>query len=55
MTKQKKNPRPDDQKQSKLFIEKAREIGADEEQSEADQLLGRLAQKPPERHKKSER
>jgi hypothetical protein len=51
----KKNRRtpPDDKEQSKLFIEKAREIGADEDQSTADELLGRLAKMPPEpRNKK---
>jgi hypothetical protein len=44
-------PKPDDPKQSKLFIEKAREIEADEKRSAADKLLGRLAQKKPEPHK----
>jgi hypothetical protein len=44
--------KPDDKEQSQLFIKKAREIGADEEQSEADQLLGRLAKmKPKPRNK----
>jgi hypothetical protein len=38
----------DDQQQSKLFVEKAREIGADEEKSAADELIGRLARTPPE-------
>ena len=38
----------DDPDQSKLFIEKAREIGADEEKSTADQLLGHMAKKKPE-------
>lgn len=52
MSKQKSQPKPDDKKQSKLFIDKAREIGADEERSEADHVLGRLVQKPPEHHKK---
>lgn len=33
--------------QSALFIEKAREVGADESQSLADLLLGRLARTPP--------
>jgi hypothetical protein len=33
--------RSDDPEQSKLFIRKAREIGADENESVADQLLGR--------------
>jgi hypothetical protein len=40
--------RPDDPHQSSLFIDKAREIGADEEHSEADSLIGQLAKKPPE-------
>jgi hypothetical protein len=38
----------DDPEQSKLFIEKAREIGADEEKSAADELIGRLAKMPPQ-------
>jgi hypothetical protein len=38
----------DDPEQSKLFIEKAREIGADEEKSAADALMGQLAKLPPE-------
>jgi hypothetical protein len=38
----------DDKEQSKLFIEKAREIGADEEKSAADTLMGQLAKLPPE-------
>jgi hypothetical protein len=37
----------DDKEQFKLFIETAREIGADEEKSAADELLGRLAKMPP--------
>lgn len=45
MTKAKK---ADDKEQSKLFIEKAREIEADEERSDADELLRRLAKKPPQ-------
>jgi hypothetical protein len=45
-----KNPRnrPDDKEQSKLFVKKAREIGADEDNSAADELIGQLAKKPPE-------
>jgi hypothetical protein len=43
-----KKPKLDAKEQSKLFIEKAREIGADEEKSAADELLGRLAKMPPE-------
>jgi hypothetical protein len=42
-----KNP-PDDREQSKAFIEKAREIGADEDRSMADELLGGLAKMKPE-------
>jgi hypothetical protein len=37
----------DDAEQSRLFIEKAREIGADEEKSQADDLISQLAKKPP--------
>jgi hypothetical protein len=49
LAKQRKpNQRHDDKEQSKLFIEKAREIGTDEEKSAADALLGRLAKMPPE-------
>jgi hypothetical protein len=43
----------DDEEQSRAFIEKAREIGADEDRSAADELLGRLAKMPPEPRKKS--
>ena len=42
----------DDKEQSRLFIEKAREIGASEEQSKSDELIGKLAKKPPEPRKK---
>jgi hypothetical protein len=38
----------DNKEQSKLFIEKAREIGADEEKSVADELIGKLAKLPPQ-------
>jgi hypothetical protein len=41
-------PHASDRKQSKLFIEKAREIEADEKSSVSDQLLGRLAKMKPE-------
>lgn len=47
----KKNPARDDAEQSKLFIQKAREIEADEKRSAADKVLGRLHQKPHEPHK----
>ncbi len=50
-----KSSKPDDEEQSKLFIEKAREIGADEERSKADHLLERLAKAPPEPRKKREK
>lgn len=44
----------DQKKQSKLFIEKAREIGADEQSdSSADELIGRLAKMPTEPRKGS--
>jgi hypothetical protein len=38
----------DDKEQSRAFIEKAREIEADEDKSAADDLLGRLAKQPPD-------
>lgn len=55
MKKPKKNQssKPDDKEQSKLFIETAREIGADEDSSAADQVLGRLAKQQPEPRKPS--
>jgi hypothetical protein len=40
-----KTPKPD---QSAEFIRTAKEIGADEERSEADVLMGRLAHTPPD-------
>jgi hypothetical protein len=39
---------PDDEDQSKRFVEKARELGADKEESAADSVLGRLAKMPPD-------
>jgi len=50
--KAKKNKNHDDLAQSRAFIEKAREIGADEEKSAADELLGKLAERNPEPHGK---
>jgi hypothetical protein len=44
-------PRRDDPEQSKAFIEKAREIGADKKRSAADKLMERLAKTPPEPRK----
>ena len=38
----------DDPEQSKAFIEKAKEIGADEKHSAADKLMERLAKTKPE-------
>jgi hypothetical protein len=49
---QKKKAHADNRAQSKAIIKKAREIGADEDESAADGLLKRLARKPPEpKHK----
>jgi hypothetical protein len=50
-----KRPMPDDKDQSKRFIEKAREIEADDERSAADELMKRLAKTPPEPRKKRQR
>ena len=52
MQKKTSRPKPDDKAQSRAFIEKAREIEADERGSAADKLLGHLHKKPPEPHKK---
>jgi hypothetical protein len=43
-----KATRQDDPEQSKAFIEKAKEIGADEKRSAADKLMERLAKTKPE-------
>lgn len=51
MPRQKTSTKPDDKEQSQLFIKKAREIGADEEHSEADALMHQLHKKPPEQRK----
>jgi len=48
----KKKHKPDNQEQSRRFMEKAREIGADEDKSEADVLIARLAKTPPEPRKR---
>lgn len=45
-------PEVDNEEQSRLFIEKAREIGADEEGSNADALLGKMAKTPPHPRKR---
>lgn len=49
-TPKKKRHKPDDPKQFRAFIEKAREIGADEEKSAADELVRSLAKQPPKPH-----
>jgi hypothetical protein len=46
-----KDKKPDDKQQSKLFIEKAREIEADEEKSAADELMKELANTAPDPRK----
>jgi hypothetical protein len=44
-----KPQKPDDPEQSKAFIEKAREIGADEKSSAAaDELLKQMAKEKPQ-------
>lgn len=43
-----KKVKPDDKEQSRLFIEKAREIGCDENPAAAYEVLGRLAKMPPQ-------
>lgn len=54
-----KTRKRDDPAQSRAFIKKAREVDADEERSEADDILGVLHTKPhephPQRTKKSHR
>jgi hypothetical protein len=42
-------PKQDDPEQSKLFMEAARELGADRE-APADYVMGRLAKTPPKPH-----
>ena len=39
--------------QSKLFIEKARKVEADEKKSAADKLMGKLAKEKPKPHKRN--
>jgi hypothetical protein len=50
-----KKAQPDDPEQSKAFIEKAREIEADEKRSAADKLMERLAKMKPEPRKTSDK
>jgi hypothetical protein len=49
-----KRTQRDDPEQSKAFIEKAREIGADEKRSAADKLMERMAKMKPEPRKKAD-
>jgi hypothetical protein len=51
-TKKPKAAKHDDPSQSRIFMSKAREIGADEERSAADEVMRRLHQKPHEPHGK---
>jgi hypothetical protein len=43
-----KKAQPDDPEQSKAFIDKAREIGADERHLAADKLMERMAKTKPQ-------
>jgi hypothetical protein len=54
VAKTKQSPPKDDAEQSRLFIKKARELGADRE-TEGDALMERLARKKPEPHEKKKR
>jgi hypothetical protein len=45
--------RHDDPEQSRAFMEKAHEIGADEDDEQSDELMKRLAKEPPKPHQKS--
>lgn len=45
----------DDREQSRLFIKKAREIGADEKHSVSDALLAKLRSSPPQPRTKRKR
>lgn len=51
MAKTKSATKKDDLGQSKLFVQKAREIEADEKHSAADKLMGRLVRMKPEPRK----
>jgi hypothetical protein len=50
-----KKPKPDNPAQSKAFMDKAKEIEADERESASDTLIGRLAKHPPEPRTKKEK
>jgi hypothetical protein len=53
MTAKHKTSKQDNKEQSKQFIEKAREVEADEKRSAADKLMERLARTRPEPRTKS--
>ena len=53
--KAKRKRRPDDKEQSKLFIKKAREIGADKERSRSDELIGSVGKKAARTEKQKAR
>lgn len=48
-----KNQPKDDPEQSTAFIEKARELEADGDKSDADKLIAKLAKMKPERRAKA--
>jgi hypothetical protein len=50
----KKTQKQDDPEQSRAFIDKAREIEADEKHSAADKLMERLAKTKPEPRNQNE-
>ncbi|MER8521527.1 MULTISPECIES: hypothetical protein [unclassified Mesorhizobium] len=52
MTAKHKSAKRDDATQSRAFIEKAREIEADEGKSDADALMGKLARTPADHKQK---
>lgn len=54
---QKRRPpqKRDDPEQSRAFIQKAREIAADGNESRADELMGHLARMPHKAHKRDGR
>jgi hypothetical protein len=54
VTSKTKKPVSDDEEQSRLFIEKAREIEADEKKSVSDELMRHMARMKPEPRKKAD-
>ena len=53
LNKDKPPAKADDKNQSRAFIEKAHELGCDENSAAADELIGRLAKMPPKPHAKN--